>query len=117
MLMAPKTLPISCAFLAMQAPTQLCRLCKVRECVLSLALPSQLLIQVQHWKLWQLLPAGYHHFEGDGMVHAVRLKGGKASYANRYIHTHRLQQELAAQRPLYTKVRWAAVGVDSASDP
>ena len=31
--------------------------------------------------------AGYHWFAGDGMVHAVRLKEGKASYRNRWIRS------------------------------
>ena len=32
-------------------------------------------------------PAGYHWFTGDGMVHALRLKDGKASYRNRWIRS------------------------------
>lgn len=38
-------------------------------------------------------PAGYHWFVGDGMVHAIRLKDGKASYRNRWIRS----QEVARQ--------------------
>ena len=38
-------------------------------------------------------PAGYHWFVGDGMVHAVRLKDGKADYRNRWIRS----QEVARQ--------------------
>lgn len=41
---------------------------------------------------------------GDGMTHAVRIKGGRASYANRYVETHRLQTEKAAGFPIYEKV-------------
>ena len=38
-------------------------------------------------------PAGYHWFVGDGMVHAIRLKDGKAEYRNRWIRS----QEVARQ--------------------
>ena len=35
---------------------------------------------------------GHHWFIGDGMVHGVRLKGGKAEwYRNRFIRSHELQ--------------------------
>jgi carotenoid cleavage dioxygenase-like enzyme len=43
-------------------------------------------------------------FEGDGMVHACRIKGGKVSYCNRFMQTHRLAKEKAAGRPVYAKV-------------
>lgn len=49
-------------------------------------------------------PAGdYHWFDGDGMVHAVRIKNGEASYANRFVKTSRLHQERAAGFPLFLK--------------
>ncbi|KAJ7567709.1 hypothetical protein O6H91_01G002800 [Diphasiastrum complanatum] len=37
--------------------------------------------------------AGYHLFDGDGMLHAVRIKDGAASYCCRYVKTSRFQQE------------------------
>uniref|UniRef100_A0A803P489 carotenoid 9,10-dioxygenase n=2 Tax=Cannabis sativa TaxID=3483 RepID=A0A803P489_CANSA len=37
--------------------------------------------------------AGYHWFDGDGMVHGVRIKDGKATYVSRYVKTSRLKQE------------------------
>ncbi len=37
---------------------------------------------------------GHHWFVGDGMVHGIRLKGGKAEwYRNRYIRSHVLEEK------------------------
>ncbi|CAM9107814.1 unnamed protein product, partial [Heterosigma akashiwo] len=41
---------------------------------------------------------GYHLFDGDGMVHGVRLAGGRAAYCNRYVQTPRLQEEVRRGR-------------------
>jgi carotenoid cleavage dioxygenase len=50
----------------------------------------------------QFPPLGnYHWFFGDGMLHGVRVQGGKASYRNRYVRTARWQEEHAAGRALY----------------
>ena len=39
-------------------------------------------------------PRGHHWFIGDGMVHGVRLKDGKAEwYRNRYIRSRQLEAE------------------------
>src|SRR4029453_6707714 len=38
-------------------------------------------------------PAGYHWFVGDGMVHAIRLKEGQASYRNRWIRSNELARQ------------------------
>jgi carotenoid cleavage dioxygenase-like enzyme len=38
----------------------------------------------------------YHPFDGDGMVHAVHIDNGGASYRNRWIATEALEDELAA---------------------
>ena len=54
--------------------------------------------------LLMLLSAPMTPNTGDGMTHAVRIKGGRASYANRYVETHRLQTEKAAGFPIYEKV-------------
>ena len=35
----------------------------------------------------------YHWFDGDGMLHGVRLQGGRASYRNRYVRTRGWQDE------------------------
>jgi carotenoid cleavage dioxygenase-like enzyme len=37
----------------------------------------------------------YHPFDGDGMVHGVYFKNGKASYRNRYVQTAALTQEIS----------------------
>ncbi len=39
------------------------------------------------------------------MIHAVRVKDGKASYANRYVHTKKLETERKFGHSLYLKVR------------
>ena len=44
-------------------------------------------------------------FDGDGMLHGVRIKGGKAAFCNRYVQTSKLQQEQAAGRSVFVKVR------------
>jgi carotenoid cleavage dioxygenase len=50
----------------------------------------------------QFPPKGkYHWFDGDGMLHGVRLAGGKASYRNRYILTAGLKAERKADKALW----------------
>lgn len=43
----------------------------------------------------------YHVFEGDGMLHGVRIRGGRASYRNRYVRTAGRKAENAACGALY----------------
>lgn len=43
----------------------------------------------------------YHWFTGDGMVHAITLAGGQASYRNRWVRTPRFLAEDAARQPLF----------------
>jgi carotenoid cleavage dioxygenase len=50
-------------------------------------------------------PARYHWFDGDGMLHAVRLGDGQASYANRYVRTRGFELERAAGRALWRGFR------------
>ncbi|GLC54223.1 hypothetical protein PLESTB_000836900 [Pleodorina starrii] len=47
---------------------------------------------------------GYHWFDGDGMLHLVRIRDGRASYCNRFVDTERLRQERAAGRPLFMRL-------------
>jgi len=51
----------------------------------------------------QLPPDGqYHWFDGDGMLHAVRFAGGRASYRNRWVRTRGFELERARGRPQWT---------------
>ena len=43
----------------------------------------------------------YHWFDGDGMVHAVRLGEGRASYRNRWVRTRGLERELGEGRAIW----------------
>jgi len=50
----------------------------------------------------QFTPTGnYHWFDGDGMLHGVRLEDGQASYRNRYVRTAGWQEEREAGKALY----------------
>ena len=49
---------------------------------------------------WQ--PKGqYHWFDGDGMLHGVRISNGKASYRNRYVRTKGWQIEREAGKAVW----------------
>jgi carotenoid cleavage dioxygenase len=51
----------------------------------------------------QFAPVGkYHWFDGDGMLHGVRLHDGQASYRNRYVRTKGFGEEKKAGKALYT---------------
>ncbi|MCU1355137.1 MAG: Lignostilbene-alpha,beta-dioxygenase [Acidimicrobiales bacterium] len=45
--------------------------------------------------------SGYHPFDGDGMVHAIRFRGGRASYRNRFVRTEGLLAEQEAGESLW----------------
>jgi carotenoid cleavage dioxygenase-like enzyme len=46
-------------------------------------------------------PGRYHLFDGDGMIHAVYLDGGRARYKNRYVESRGLLAERRAGHALY----------------
>ncbi len=47
-------------------------------------------------------PAGRHHpFDGDGMIHQIDFKDGRASYRNRFIRTRCFEAEQEAGRSLW----------------
>ncbi len=48
-------------------------------------------------------PLGYYHpFDGDGMLHAMSFKDGKAEYRNRFIRTKGFEAEQEAGKALWT---------------
>ncbi|MCL2933192.1 MAG: carotenoid oxygenase family protein [Trichodesmium sp. MAG_R03] len=50
----------------------------------------------------QFNPIGeYHWFDGDGMLHGVRIANGKASYRNRYVRTNKFQLEKQEGKALW----------------
>jgi len=50
----------------------------------------------------RLDPTGrYHWFDGDGMIHAVHLENGKASYRNRFIRTYAFEKERISGQALW----------------
>ncbi|MDR3418752.1 MAG: carotenoid oxygenase family protein [Nevskia sp.] len=44
----------------------------------------------------------YHPFDGDGMLHAIRFRGGRASYRNRFVRTAGFLAEQNAGRALWS---------------
>ncbi|MED6143513.1 putative carotenoid cleavage dioxygenase 4, chloroplastic, partial [Stylosanthes scabra] len=53
----------------------------------------------------QFLPKGpYHLFDGDGMLHAIRIKEGKATLCSRYVKTYKYTIENQAGQSLIPNV-------------
>jgi carotenoid cleavage dioxygenase len=51
----------------------------------------------------QWSPIGqYHWFDGDGMLHGVRIQNGRASYRNRYVRTRGWQIEQEAGKAIWS---------------
>ena len=54
---------------------------------------------------------GIHVLDGDGMIHAVRVRDGSASFCSRFVKTSRFRQEQAAGRPLLPKILGGMHGI------
>ena len=54
----------------------------------------------------------YHWFDGDGMLHAIHLRDGTATYRNRWIRTDGFAADGAARRAL-----WKGVAEDRGDNP
>ncbi|KAI3823768.1 hypothetical protein L1987_05209 [Smallanthus sonchifolius] len=53
----------------------------------------------------QFLPRGpYHLFDGDGMLHAIRISNGKATFCSRYVKTYKYSIEKEAGFPIIPNV-------------
>ncbi|ASK88953.1 carotenoid oxygenase family protein [Sphingorhabdus sp. SMR4y] len=46
----------------------------------------------------------YHPFDGDGMIHALRIRDGKASYRNRFVRTEGFEAEQQEGGPLWVGI-------------
>jgi len=45
-----------------------------------------------------------HWFDGDAMIHALRIKDGKMFYCNRYVECKRLQKEREAGKAVFIRI-------------
>ena len=45
-----------------------------------------------------------HFFDGDGMIHAIRIKDGRLYYCNRLTQTPRMLAEKKAKKALFIRV-------------
>ncbi|KAL9170714.1 hypothetical protein ABFS82_04G164500 [Erythranthe guttata] len=54
----------------------------------------------------QFTPPGcpYHLLDGDGMLHSVRISGGKATFCSRYVKTYKYQVEKKMGYPIFPSV-------------
>ncbi|MEH6660219.1 MAG: carotenoid oxygenase family protein [Parasphingorhabdus sp.] len=46
----------------------------------------------------------YHPFDGDGMIHTIRLQNGKATYRNRFVRTEGFEAEQIEDGPLWVGI-------------
>tara|TARA_R110001606_G_scaffold32011_7_gene97295 strand:+ start:6669 stop:8126 length:1458 start_codon:yes stop_codon:yes gene_type:complete len=46
----------------------------------------------------------YHPFDGDGMIHTIRLQNGKATYRNRFVRTEGFEAEQSEGGPLWVGI-------------
>ncbi|KAK9283447.1 hypothetical protein L1049_011690 [Liquidambar formosana] len=53
----------------------------------------------------QFLRGGpYHHFDGDGMLHSIRISKGNATFCSRYVKTYKYTVELDAGSPVLPNI-------------
>ncbi|TQD74816.1 hypothetical protein C1H46_039653 [Malus baccata] len=54
----------------------------------------------------QYLPQGqpYHHFEGDGMLHSVKISQGRATLCSRYVKTYKYTTERKTGYPFFPSI-------------
>src|SRR6516165_8169586 len=54
---------------------------------------------------WAQPRGRYHWFDGDGMIHAIEFRNGRATYRNRFIRTSGLAMEREAGRSIWPGLR------------
>ncbi len=76
------------------------------ECAVIGELPEDLAgVFVRNGSNPKYAPRGrYHWFDGDGMLHALHLENGRATYRNRWVRTQALEAETAAGRAIWTGI-------------
>ena len=52
----------------------------------------------------------YHWFDGDGMIHMIHFKEGKAFYSNRFTRTKKYKEESLHRGPIYGGLMTTSVG-------
>jgi carotenoid cleavage dioxygenase-like enzyme len=45
-----------------------------------------------------------HWFDGDSMIHAIRIKNGELQYSNKYTMTDKLKEEVKRNKPVVLRV-------------
>ena len=45
-----------------------------------------------------------HFFDGDSMIHGIRIKNGKAYYCNRMTQTNHLKAEIEQEGPCFIRI-------------
>eukprot|EP01018_Ginkgo_biloba_P019550 Gb_04986 [translate_table: standard] len=55
--------------------------------------------------------AGHHLLDGDGMLHALTIKDGRATFCSRFVRTEKFIQEEIAGRPIFPNIFSGFYGV------
>jgi carotenoid cleavage dioxygenase-like enzyme len=76
------------------------------ECAVVGELPRDLAgVFVRNGSNPKYMPKGrYHWFDGDGMLHALHLENGHATYRNRWVRTQALEAETAAGEAIWSGI-------------